>query len=40
MKMVAASKLKKAQILAEKRRNYSEGIEDIVKILLCLARLY
>ena len=34
MKMVAASKLKKAQNLAEKSRNYSEGIEDIVKKLV------
>ncbi len=34
MKMVAASKLKKAQDLAEKSRNYSEGIEDIVKNLV------
>ena len=31
MKMVAASKLKKAQSLAEKSRSYSTGIEDIVK---------
>ncbi len=34
MKMVAASKLKKAQSLAEKSRNYSAGIEDIVKKLV------
>ena len=34
MKMVAASKLKKAQSLAEKSRNYSAGIEDIVKKLI------
>ena len=33
MKMVAASKLKKAQNLAEKSRSYSAGIEDIVKNL-------
>ena len=31
MKMVAASKLKKAQTLAEKSRSYSGGVEDIVK---------
>ena len=34
MKMVAASKLKKAQNLAEKSRNYSAGIEDIVRKIL------
>ena len=34
MKMVAASKLKKAQSLAEKSRSYSAGIEDIVKKLI------
>ena len=34
MKMVAASKLKKAQTLAEKGRNYSAGIEDIVRRLV------
>ena len=34
MKMVAASKLKKAQNHAEKSRNYSAGIEDIVKKLV------
>ncbi|MEC8099693.1 MAG: F0F1 ATP synthase subunit gamma [Pseudomonadota bacterium] len=34
MKMVAASKLKKAQNVAEKGRNYSAGIEDIVKKLI------
>ena len=34
MKMVAASKLKKAQSLAEKSRGYSAGIEDIVKKLV------
>ena len=34
MKMVAASKLKKAQSLAEKSRSYSDGIEDIVKKLV------
>ena len=34
MKMVAASKLKKAQSLAEKSRSYSAGIEDIVKKLV------
>ncbi len=34
MKMVAASKLKKAQSVAEKGRNYSAGIEDIVKRLV------
>ena len=34
MKMVAASKLKKAQNLAEKSRNYSSGVEDIVKKLV------
>ena len=31
MKMVAASKLKKAQTLAEKSRSYSGGVKDIVK---------
>ena len=34
MKMVAASKLKKAQSLAEKSRGYSAGVEDIVKKLV------
>ena len=34
MKMVAASKLKKAQSLAEKSRSYSAGIEEIVKKLI------
>ena len=34
MKMVAASKLKKAQSLAEKGRSYSSGLEDIVKGLV------
>ena len=34
MKMVAASKLKKAQILAEKSRSYSTGIKDIVTKLV------
>ena len=34
MKMVAASKLKKAQTIAEKGRNYSAGIEDIVRRLV------
>ncbi len=34
MKMVAASKLKKAQILAEKSRSYSTGIKDIVAKLV------
>ena len=34
MKMVAASKLKKAQSLAEKSRSYSTGIKDIVKKLV------
>ena len=34
MKMVAASKLKKAQSLAEKSRSYSAGVEDIVKKLV------
>ncbi len=34
MKMVAASKLKKAQSLAEKGRNYSSGLEDIAKGLV------
>ncbi len=34
MKMVAASKLKKAQSLAEKSRSYSKGIEDIVKKIM------
>ena len=34
MKMVAASKLKKAQSLAEKGRSYSSGLEDIVKGLI------
>jgi F-type H+-transporting ATPase subunit gamma len=34
MKMVAASKLKKAQSLAEKSRSYSNGIKDIVKKLV------
>ena len=34
MKMVAASKLKKAQNLAENSRNYSAGIEEIVKKLV------
>ena len=34
MKMVAASKLKKAQTLAEKGRNYSAGVEDIVRRLV------
>ena len=35
MKMVAASKLKKAQDIAEKGRNYSRGLEDIAKSLVC-----
>ena len=30
MKMVAASKLKKAQLLAEKGRSYSKGLDEIV----------
>ena len=34
MKMVAASKLKKAQDIAEKGRNYSRGLEDIAKSLV------
>ena len=34
MKMVAASKLKKAQSLAEKGRSYSSGLESIVKDLV------
>jgi len=34
MKMVAASKLKKAQSLAEKGRSYSSGLESIVKGLI------
>ena len=34
MKMVAASKLKKAQAFAEKGRNYSSGLEGIVKGLV------
>ena len=34
MKMVAASKLKKAQLLAEKGRNYSSGMGDIVNGLI------
>ena len=34
MKMVAASKLKKAQILAEKGRNYSSGMGSIVNELV------
>ena len=34
MKMVAASKLKKAQSLAEKGRNYSSGLDSIVKDLV------
>ncbi len=34
MKMVAASKLKKAQSLAEKGRSYSSGLDDIVKGLV------
>ena len=34
MKMVAASKLKKAQLLAEKGRNYSSGMGDIVNGLV------
>jgi len=34
MKMVAASKLKKAQLLAEKGRSYSAGMDDIVKDLV------
>ena len=34
MKMVAASKLKKAQSFAEKGRNYSSGLEGIVKGLV------
>ena len=40
MKMVAASKLKKAQTIAEKGRNYSAGIEDIVKKLSYRRRLF
>ena len=34
MKMVAASKLKKAQSLAEKGRSYSSGLDSIVKGLV------
>jgi F-type H+-transporting ATPase subunit gamma len=34
MKMVAASKLKKAQAFAERGRNYSSGLEEIVKGLV------
>jgi len=34
MKMVAASKLKKAQVFAERGRNYSSGLEGIVKGLV------
>ena len=34
MKMVAASKLKKAQLLAEKGRSYSSGLDSIVKGLV------
>ena len=34
MKMVAASKLKKAQSIAEKGRSYSSGLEGIVKDLI------
>ena len=34
MKMVAASKLKKAQNVAERGRSYSTGLEDIVKELV------
>jgi len=34
MKMVAASKLKKAQILAERGRDYSQGLKDIVEGLV------
>lgn len=34
MKMVAASKLKKAQIFAEKGRSYSSGLDEIVKGLV------
>jgi F-type H+-transporting ATPase subunit gamma len=34
MKMVAASKLKKAQSLAEKGRSYSSGLDNIVKDLV------
>ena len=34
MKMVAASKLKRAQSLAEKGRSYSSGLEEIVKGLV------
>ena len=34
MKMVAASKLKKAQAFAERGRNYSSGLEGIVKGLV------
>ena len=34
MKMVAASKLKKAQSLAEKGRSYSSGLNSIVKGLV------
>ena len=34
MKMVAASKLKKAQSLAERGRSYSNGLEDIVRGLV------
>ena len=34
MKMVAASKLKKAQSLAEKGRSYSSGLDSIVKDLV------
>ena len=34
MKMVAASKLKKAQSIAEKGRSYSSGLDSIVKGLV------